>query len=474
MTRALTFSFVMAVLVHVPACQGNNDARQSQPSDNVSTPRASHSVPEAAPDLPEIKQAQQMLNCGDVAGARERLAAARTKDRQLAPAGVMLARWFLANRQVVAARAELEQVILQEPEDPESYIVFGELAWQDRRIAEADMLFQTAWQRCVKLRGEPARQRDLEIRVHAGLATVAEARKQWDAARDALSVWLKLDETNPIIHQRLGMTFFYQDDLNRALDEFHEVAKRNAGFLPEVVLAQLCENRGDHARATQLVNAAIKRSPRDTTTLIAVGLWALKTNEVAEAKRYAEAALKVDAESLDAKTLCSGIARLQKDYEAAERYLNVARQQAPDSFTASNLLALVLVEQADANKFPEALEIAEQNANKYPQNSEALTTLGVVYEKVNRLADSDRALIKALQTGNLNSDGAYYVAKMLERRGNLVEARKLLAGALSTKQPFAYRLEAERLATGLDQALASANQTSNASRQSAAMNAKRR
>jgi len=398
-----------------------------------------------APTLLEIKEAEALLRAGDFDAARKKLTAAQQKNLRLPAAGVVLARWYLANNQTAAARAELEQVVEMLPDEPEPYALLGELAWRDRRIAEADLLFREALAKAQGLKSPPARNAEVEAQARAGLATVAEARKQWSTARDELTAWIRIDEKNPNPHQRLGYSLFHLGQPKEALAEFQTAGKQNPDLIAEIALATLYEESGDRENATRQMNAAIKRLPGNVAVRLAVANWALETNRIAQAKQQVEAALKIDPNALEAKILSGGVARLQKDLPAAERHLEAAHLQSPTSFQASTLLALVLADQDDPAKQARALEFARQNAEKYPQNSEAIATLGWAYFRLGRWDDAGRTLNQALATGTLNADGAYFVAKLFERQGRVDEAKTLLSKAIATKRYFAYQQDAEQL-----------------------------
>jgi tetratricopeptide (TPR) repeat protein len=398
---------------------------------------------------PEIEAAETLLRAGNVEGARQKLAEAQQKNPRLASPGVILARWYVANNQIASARAELEQVVATLPDEPEPYTILGELAWSDRRIAEAELLFREALARAQSLKGSPARKVDVEVLAHAGLATVAEARRHWPTARDELAAWIKLDEKNPNAHRRLGYALYHLGKPKEALAEFQMAARLNPEFIPEIALATLYEESGDRENATKWMNAAIKRLPGNVAVRLAVANWELEINRLDKAKLQVEAALKADPNSLDAKILAGGIARLQKDLPAAEHYLEAAHLQSPTSFAASNLLALTLADRDDPARQARALEFARQNADKYPQNSEALATLGWAYFRLSRWDDANRTLGQALATGTLNADGAYFVAKMFERQGQTAEAKTLLSKAIATKRAFAYQQDAEQMLTRL-------------------------
>jgi tetratricopeptide (TPR) repeat protein len=126
----------------------------------------------------------------------------------------------------------------------------------------------------------------------------------------------------------------------------------------------------------------------------------------------------------------------------AIQLLEAAHLEAPESFQAINLLALVLADQQEPRDQQRALKFAQANATRYPQNAEAAATLGWVYQQVGQIRDADVALDRAFSAGTLSADGAYFVATMFQRQGRLEAAAKLAAKALETKQSFLYRAQA--------------------------------
>src|SRR5262245_40139494 len=108
LSRILAVFLVLGVMVQLPACWQDSSPKCA---DSITSPSfaAQRDQSAAAIDAPEIKQAEQLLRRGELAAAREKLSAACSKDHRLAPAGVMLARWFLVNRKTDLARLELEQ-----------------------------------------------------------------------------------------------------------------------------------------------------------------------------------------------------------------------------------------------------------------------------------------------------------------------------------------------------------------------------
>ncbi len=155
--------------------------------------------------------------------------------------------------------------------------------------------------------------------------------------------------------------------------------------------------------------------------------------------------MKIDPDNADANVLAGGIARLEHDNQAAERYLESAHGQAPANLAASNLLALTLADGDDPAGQARALELAQQNFDKNPQNSEAMATLGWALFRLGRFDEASQRLHQAMATGTLNPNGAYFVARICQREGKFTDAKTLLTKALATKRRFAYQDDAQQL-----------------------------
>ena len=72
----------------------------------------------------------------------------------------------------MAARGELERTVLADPKDPEPYLVFGDLAFQNRQVTDSSLCFEKANELVQSYASNPTRKRDLQIRAHAGLAAL--------------------------------------------------------------------------------------------------------------------------------------------------------------------------------------------------------------------------------------------------------------------------------------------------------------
>ena len=395
----------------------------------------------------EIGNAISRFRDRDIDGCRAVLERAKSNNPKLPPPGVMMAMLWLSVNQLGPARAELEDTAVKFSADPEPYLMLGDLAFQERRVTEADVLFAKATALTAAFNENPKRKRDFDIRCSAGAAAVAEARKQWDAAQKHLTAWLALDPDNASAHQRMGIVLFQLGKEVESLGEFREARKLDEKAVqPELALARLYDDAKKRDTAKKLIEQAIKASPNDAAVQLAASQWYLGQNDLETAKQGAETALKLDPRSLEAKVVRGAIARVARDYKTAEKFFNEAHVQSPGNFPASNSLALVLIESDDKDARQRAMEMAEANVAMHRENSpqqvNALTTLAWVYYKLGRREDAEKILEQISRNNALTTDGAYYVAKLLADRGEKDRARKILEEVLENEPMFATRPDA--------------------------------
>jgi tetratricopeptide (TPR) repeat protein len=395
----------------------------------------------------EINNAIARFRDRDIDGCRAVLERARSNNAKLPPPGVMMAMLWLSVNQLQPARAELEDTAVKFATDPEPFLMLGDLAFQERRITDAAVLFEKATALTAAYAENPKRKRDFEIRCNAGNAAVAESRRQWETAQKYLAAWLALDPDNASAHQRTGIVLFQLGKESESLAAFREAKKLDEKAVqPELAVARLYDDARKKDTAKKLIEAAVKAAPQDPAVLLASSQWYLGQNDLETAKATAEAALKLDPKSLEGRIVRGAIARVARDYKTAEQFFYDAHVQSPGNFAASNSLALVLIESDDKESRQRALEMAEANVAMYRENSPqqvgALTTLAWVYYKLGRREDAERILDQISRNNALTSDGAYYVAKILADRGERDRARQILDEVLANEPMFATRPDA--------------------------------
>jgi len=404
----------------------------------------------------EITGAINRFSSRDIDGCRAILERVKSNNPKMPPPGVMMSMLWLSVNQLAPARAELEDTVVKFPKDPEPFLMMGDLAFQDRRVTDADVLFSKATQLTTEFAENAKRKRDFEIRCNAGSAAVAEARKQWEVAQKHLQSWLDLDPDNASAHQRMGIVLFQLNKQTEALEQFREAKKLDEKAVqPELAMARLYDDAKDRKTAKKLVDAAVTAAPKDPSVLLAAAQWYLGQNDLESAKKIADNALLIDVKSLEGKVVRGAIARVARDYKTAEKYFNEAHVQSPGSFPSSNSLALVLIESDDKESRQRALEMAEvnvaMNRENSPQQVNALTTLAWVYYKLGRREDAEKILAQITQNNALTTDGAYYVSKLLADRGEKDRARKILEEVLANEPMFATRPDAADLLAKLKQ-----------------------
>jgi tetratricopeptide (TPR) repeat protein len=395
----------------------------------------------------EVTGAINRFRDRDIDGCRAILERVKSNNPKLPPPGVMMAMLWLSVNQLGPARAELEDSVVKFAKDPEPYLMMGDLAFQERRVTDADMLFKEATRLTAEYTENAKRKRDFDIRCNAGSAAVAEARKQWEVAQKHLQAWIDLDPDNASAHQRMGIVLFQLSKPQEALEQFREAKKLDQKAVqPELAMARLYDDAKKRDTAKKLIEAAIKEAPKDPAVLLAAAQWYLGQNDLDRAKSIADDALKIDAKSLEGRVVRGAIARVARDYAAAEKFFYDAHVQSPGNFPASNSLALVLIESDDKESRQRALEMAEANVAMHRENSpqqvNALTTLAWVYYKLGRREDAEKILAQITQNNALTTDGAYYVAKLLSDRGEKDRAQKILEEVLANEPMFATRPDA--------------------------------
>jgi tetratricopeptide (TPR) repeat protein len=435
---------ISAFLVLGSLCLTSRTAAEPISGGPAATP--AETTPAQPQQSPELAEAETQFKKGDFAGALKALQAGGKKDPDLPPPQLLMAQMFSQAKMGAEMRSALEQAVIDAPTDPEAYMLMADVALNERRVTEAQMLYQKANELIGEFNKSAKRKEFLQPRILHGLAQVAISRKDWPLAQKHLEAWLKIAPKNTTALQLLAGCLFEQKNVPGALEKLKEAAKLDPEILtPEAMIAQYYEQAGDGENAKKWMVTALTQAPKDLKTRLAAGQWALHTGRFEDAQTQAAAALQLDPTSLGAKILRGVVAIFQKDYTTAERYFELARLQSPRNFAAGNDLALALIEQDDKTKQLRALEYAESNVKLYQRNAEAASTYGWVLYRLGRFDEAEKWLQAAVSSGQVSPDTAYYYARLLKERGRDAPAKQWLEGALKSTAPFAMRQEATAL-----------------------------
>lgn len=404
---------------------------------------------DVGPKHNDVNQAITRFQAGATKDALDLLKSASKKDKDLPPGQIMFAQLCMAANLPDAMRQALQQAAAEAPTDPDAYIYLAEIALREREVAEAEALYDKAVSLTKSFSGNAKRKADFQNRIYNGLATISESREKWEPAATYLNLWLRSDQDNPQTLQRLGRAQFLTKKYNEALASYKkakELDKDGKLLSAEVAMGRLYEQAGDRQNATKFMTDAAKNGANDLNTQLAVGEWALETNQLELAKQRADAALAIDPKDFRAKILRGYVARLEKDYRAAKQQFESAHLQDPLNFACLNQLALTLIELPDQAEKGRALQYAQANTQLHPKEADAFSTLGWVSHRLGNNAAAMNVLNQVAKAGGLSADGAYYVAKIYTELDNPAQAQKFVQLAMEgNKLSYAYRKDAENL-----------------------------
>lgn len=390
-----------------------------------------------------IEEAITLFKNRQFEDARNKLKTACKANPQMPPAGVIMAQLFVAANQGLAARGELERCVLADPTDPEPYLVFGDLAFQNRQITESGLCFDKAHDLAQAYKSNATRKRNLQIRAYAGQAAVAAAREQHKTEEELLTKWISLEPDSTAAYTRLARCQYRQggsdnekkayatfaklyDEIDKEKDPSKKVPR------PEINMAVLYTQDDKAANAERLMSLAMERAtPDDINTRLAVAQWALENGKMTLAKQAGAAAYKVDPESLQAMLLLGVASRYEGDAAKAEQWFRAAHAKTPSNFAVINNLALTLIEQPDETKRRQALEFAQLNQRvnnnlQTPAGREAAATLSWAAFQLGQEAQAEQGIIQVLQSGSVSNEAAYHAAQILNKRGRAAQARQIL------------------------------------------------
>ncbi|QEG32944.1 tetratricopeptide repeat protein [Bythopirellula goksoeyrii] len=395
---------------------------------------------------PEIEKAIQRFKNGDVEGALEFLKQAKEKYPKLPPTYITLAKLHVMAKNNQGAYNLLELQVAEDPTDPEAYLLLADQSFAGNRTAEAEALFEKAEPLVEKFEGSAKRKRDMEIRVLAGKAAVQERRGKWEAALELLNQWVETDPDNAMSHARLGVTLFRLDKSKEAYDEFTKARKLNPELPhPYASLGQLFTQTGDMDNARKAFERAYKEDSQDPTTVRTYAEWLLQQGELEKAQEVSTALLKLTPSAPVAVLLDGVVALMLNQDDRAEQAFNKVLSLDPGNARANDLMALLLIESADAADQERALRFAEQNAKLFPQNSQANITKAYVLYKLGRMNEAQEPLQIGAR-GQLQTDSAYLIARIMADQGQKDKARQALEQVLQQKQGlFVFREQAEEL-----------------------------
>ena len=421
-------------------------AAPTPPAAPPTTPAPSAEVPAtpAAPEASAVAEAVELFKARNFDQALEKLKDACKKDPRLPPPWMFMAQFYSSAKMAGAVRPALERAAEETPTDPEAYLILGELALREHRPVEAKLLLEKGMDLTGQYNGNAERKAVLQQRGHHAVATLAELRGDWKQALEHLAELGKQQPDNAHVMVRTGRALFFLDQLDAAKQSLEKAAAADKTILPsDMVLAQLYQQRGDDEKTAQHLAAALTAHAEDFQTRLTAAQIELNRGNLDAAAEHAKNATRLDASSNPAAIVSGTIALHRGDYEEAARQFQQVAVALPNDFAATNGLALALCEQDSPDARRRALDYAQSNVQKFPQQPEALATLGWTLYMADQIDQAEQVLGRVFATGNVSAATAYYLARVAIKRGRTDDAKRLLQSALDTKPAFAKRAEAQ-------------------------------
>ena len=385
--------------------------------------------------MPELKEAAERFQNRDYEGAVKALRAAAKKDPSLPPPHLIMFQWFAGTNSPSGACSALERAAYEMPDDPEAFVIMGDLAVREHRLTEAEMLYEKCRASSQHGRGTPRGVRNCFRGFRAGwpswpspTAIGPKRRNNWKPGWRWIPRAFRLCNNSPSACSTKRM-------FNGALTKLKAAKEFDASQLtPEAILAQFYIQDGDMENAGKWVCAALAVAPKDLKTQLAAAQWAFTNGKVDEAKNHAIVAMQLDPASLEAKIARGTIALFQKDYKAAELYFESAHNQAPTVLMPATTSPWPWQSRRKTQKNNARSPTRKTTSSNIPRNDthlpKPLRSYGWVMYKVGRHEDAEKCLRTAASSGSaISTETAYHLARVLvtaatkRKPGNCWKAR---------------------------------------------------
>ncbi len=445
-------------------------ATAAQPAQTTAAPAAQPAQTNAA-DAPKLSPAEeakyqealQRFNSQNLSGALESLRELAASNPAATPPRLILARWFAELKNSKAVRTSLELATEESPNDPEAFLSLAEISLLEGSLTAAELLTNQGRRVLAQYSANPTRKQNLTRKALTLQLAYSNARERWAAAQEAILGLIQLDGETAELDRALGRALFQQNQDDKARELFVRADKATspeaaATTLPaDALLSRLYAERGDLANAKKYLDAALKASPKSVPTLVLSISTALEENDLESAWTRARQ-LYANDKSADVLKIYGKVALFRSDYPQAEgAFQEVVRQNPLDAEAVAGL-ALALCEQDDAEKRKRAVQYATSNVQKQANNRDYLATLGWTLYRSGETDAAIKVLQQSVADGQINAAAAYYFAVALTEKGQTQAAKQLLNAALATKPPFAKRAAAVALAQQLETASAQPQQ----------------
>lgn len=267
---------------------------------------AAQSPPVNAPTLdpsegsyPEVGQAAELFRGRQFDAALETLLRVTREHAEMRPANIVLYDWFSQTGHPGLAQVALEKAVFQEaPDDPESFLIMGDLAMADRRVAEAQLLYAEAGERLKQFNKGTVRKERLQQQVARGMAAVDEMHPAAVAALDAASYIEQGDSA--FQGRRVTAAELLYEKGREMLAGFAGTAEQKSILEQKALngLAAVAEKRGKWKDAQQHLEKWLAIDPRNSAALLRLAGAQFQQGNAADAYATLKRAKSVDPQNV--------------------------------------------------------------------------------------------------------------------------------------------------------------------------------
>ena len=405
--------------------------------------------PIAALASPELAEGKRAFSQGDSEGAYTFFVEAGKANPASPPPGILIAILCSNRGDYEGMHRALFQAANESPLDPEPFFQLADVAIQEKRLIEADLLLERGGEKLEmfqKGRTLPA-QEDVRLIYLKNLSDTLtsrlfEERGDLPGAEASIRRLLAREPENAAACRTLGWFLLAQKKLDEAEKAFDRAASLDPSNLPGwLESALLLDERGESAEAKKIVDARFSPDENEEGILLPVIRLYLKWNRLAEAQKIVET---LDDRSPERHKLAGRLHLYGGRFSEAENEYQRALLLNPDDFQSRSGYAIALAEQNEA-KLRQANDLAHENLKRYPNSSEAAALCGWTELLLGRLDRADILLDPILKSGSFTPTVAYYLAESALAHGDRELAVTLLNLALGQEENFPKRSAAEKL-----------------------------
>ena len=372
------------------------------------------------------------------------------------PAELLMAGLYFAAKDQNKGLQFLQKAAIESPDHPSIYAAYGRLASGTNRNVDAMVHFQKLLALLDKVKLDETSVAHYENEYLEGMSQTAVKLKQYDLARNLAGQLLKRkpDNTNPL--QLLARVAFEEGNFDEAVAKLKELREANPKTrAPEAVIGGWFAREGKKAQANAWISKLPDAYPKDATVQLEYAGWALGQEDIEGAAAAIARAEAIEPATPAAEAIKGKIAFYQGKYDDAVAIFKALHESAPNNPDITNMYVLSMIESSNAENSALANQLANQNAQKNPNNRVVLATLGHVRLQTLGINNQLKPLFaKVLQTRDRRSPEVdYFLAGFFKEAGDKQNALKLLQEASQYPGLFLYRRQAKQMKQALSASL---------------------